>query len=139
MNAVVECVPNISEGRNLELIHTIVDAARVDGCSVLSVEPDADYNRTVITLAGDPEAVAEAATLLSVEAIRRIDMREHAGEHPRLGVVDVCPFIPIQGIDMEACAASRPTSHKPWQRRREPRRSSMEPALRILPERNFPV
>ena len=104
MNAVVECVPNISEGRNLELIHTIVDAARVDGCSVLSVEPDADYNRTVITLAGDPEAVAEAATLLSVEAIRRIDMREHAGEHPRLGVVDVCPFIPIQGIDMEACA-----------------------------------
>ena len=105
MNAVVECVPNISEGRDLDLIHAVVDAARVDGCSVLSVEPDADYNRTVITLAGEPEAVAEAATLLSVEAIRRIDMREHTGEHPRLGVVDVCPFIPIQGIDMEACAA----------------------------------
>ena len=105
MNVVVECVPNISEGRDLDLIHAVVDAARVDGCSVLSVEPDADYNRTVITLAGEPEAVAEAATLLSVEAIRRIDMREHTGEHPRLGVVDVCPFIPIQGIDMEACAA----------------------------------
>ncbi|MGB0284410.1 MAG: glutamate formimidoyltransferase [Candidatus Poseidoniaceae archaeon] len=100
----VECVPNISEGRNHDLIHAVVDAARVDGCSVLSVEPDADYNRTVITLAGEPEAVAQAATLLSIEAIRRIDMREHAGEHPRLGAVDVCPFIPIQGIEMEACA-----------------------------------
>ena len=105
MNAVVECVPNISEGRNLDLIHAVVDASRVDGCSVLSIEPDTDYNRTVITLAGEPEAVAEAATLLSVEAIRRIDMRMHAGEHPRLGAVDVCPFIPIQGIDMDACAA----------------------------------
>ena len=104
MNAIVECVPNISEGRDTDLIGTIVDAARIDGCSILSVEPDADYNRTVITLAGDPKAVASAATELSVEAIRLIDMRQHSGEHPRLGVVDVCPFIPIQGIDMEACA-----------------------------------
>ena len=104
MNAIVECVPNISEGRDAELIDSIVDAARIDGCSILSVEPDADYNRTVITLAGDPEAVAHAATELSVEAIRCIDMRQHSGEHPRLGAVDVCPFIPIQGIDMEACA-----------------------------------
>ena len=98
MNAVVECVPNISEGRNLDLIHSVVDAARVDGCSVLSVEPDADYNRTVITLAGDPEAVAEAAILLSVEAIRRIDMRQHEGEHARMGATDVCPFVPVSGI-----------------------------------------
>lgn len=104
MNAIVECVPNISEGRNADVIASVVNAARVDGCSILSVEPDADYNRTVITLAGDPQAVADAATKLSVEAIRSIDMRQHAGEHPRLGAVDVCPFIPIQGIDMEACA-----------------------------------
>ena len=104
MNAIVECVPNISEGRNADVIASVVNAARVDGCSILSVEPDADYNRTVITLAGEPQAVADAATKLSVEAIRSIDMRQHAGEHPRLGAVDVCPFIPIQGIDMEACA-----------------------------------
>lgn len=105
MNAIVECVPNISEGRDEDLIHAVVDAARLEGCSILSVEPDADYNRTVITMAGAPEAVAKAAIALSVEAIRRIDMRHHSGEHPRLGAVDVCPFIPIQGIDMEACAA----------------------------------
>lgn len=105
MNAVVECVPNISEGRDINLINAVVEAAKVDGCSILSVEPDADYNRTVITMAGEPEAVAEAASLLSIEAIHRIDMRAHAGEHPRLGAVDVCPFIPIQGIDMDACAA----------------------------------
>lgn len=105
MNAIVECVPNISEGRDADLIGAVVDAARIDGCSILSVEPDADYNRTVITMAGAPDAVAEAATALSVEAIQRIDMRQHSGEHPRLGAVDVCPFIPIQGIDMEACAS----------------------------------
>ena len=105
MNAVVECVPNISEGRDRDLIDRVVRAAEVDQCSVLSVEPDVDYNRTVITMAGQPEAVAEAAVRLSVEAIRLIDMRQHHGEHPRLGAVDVCPFIPIQGIDMDACAA----------------------------------
>ena len=89
MNAIVECVPNISEGRDADLIGAVVDAARIDGCSILSVEPDADYNRTVITMAGAPDAVAEAATALSVEAIQRIDMRQHSGEHPRLGAVDV--------------------------------------------------
>ena len=105
MNAIVECVPNISEGRDTDLIQAVVDAARTEGCSILSVEPDADYNRTVITMAGTPAAVATAATALSVEAIRRIDMRMHSGEHPRLGAVDVCPFIPIQGISMEECAS----------------------------------
>jgi len=104
MNAIVECVPNISEGRDSGLIEAVVAAAHVDGCTVLSVEPDSDYNRTVITLAGRPEAVAEAARALSIEAIHRIDMRTHSGEHPRLGAVDVCPFIPIQGITMEECA-----------------------------------
>ena len=104
MNAIVECVPNISEGRDHALIEAVVASARIEGCTVLSVEPDGDYNRTVITMAGRPEAVAEAARALSVEAIQRIDMRNHTGEHPRLGAVDVCPFIPIQGISMDACA-----------------------------------
>ncbi|MGB0490068.1 MAG: glutamate formimidoyltransferase [Candidatus Poseidoniaceae archaeon] len=105
MNAVVECVPNISEGRDIDLVNAVVQAAKGEGCTVLSVEPDGDYNRTVITMAGEPGAVADAAVRLSVEAIRLIDMRTHSGEHPRLGAVDVCPFIPIQGIDMDACAA----------------------------------
>lgn len=106
MADVVECVPNVSEGRNQDVIDRIVAAAaRHEGIVVLGVEPDADYNRTVITFAGPANLVELAAVDLSIEAIRSIDMRQHSGEHPRLGAVDVCPFVPIRGIDMEACAA----------------------------------
>tara|TARA_B110001452_G_scaffold138554_1_gene115207 strand:+ start:2937 stop:3977 length:1041 start_codon:yes stop_codon:yes gene_type:complete len=106
MEAIIECVPNISEGRDLEKIETIVSAARdIDGCSVLGVEPDADYNRTVITIAGSPDSVKEAAYKLIQSAIENIDMRTHQGEHPRLGVVDVCPFIPLEGASMEQCSS----------------------------------
>ena len=105
MAAIIECVPNISEGRDLEKIEKIVSAARgIDGCSVLGVEPDADYNRTVITIAGNPESVKEAAYRLIESAIIHIDMRVHSGEHPRLGVVDVCPFIPLEGASMDDCS-----------------------------------
>ncbi len=105
MEGLVECVPNISEGRDSEKIQRIIDAAsQVDGCAVLGVEPDADYNRTVITLAGSPSAVSEAAFILVCTAIAEIDMRDHAGEHPRLGAVDVCPFIPLDGVTMTDCA-----------------------------------
>jgi glutamate formiminotransferase/formiminotetrahydrofolate cyclodeaminase len=104
MAGIVECVPNISEGRDLEKIGKIVEAARnIEGCSVLGVEPDADYNRTVITIAGSPKPVIEAAYNLIKSSIEHIDMRSHKGEHPRLGVVDVCPFIPLEGADMEDC------------------------------------
>ena len=105
MAAIIECVPNISEGRDLSKIEKIVSAARgIDGCSVLGVEPDADYNRTVITIAGEPNSVQEAAYKLIESAIINIDMQTHSGEHPRLGVVDVCPFIPLEGVTMEECS-----------------------------------
>ena len=93
--AIVECVPNISEGRDLDKVNRIVDAARIDGVKILGVEPDPDYNRTVITLAGTIKEVENAAILLIEKAIDEIDMRIHSGEHPRMGCVDVCPFIPI--------------------------------------------
>ena len=86
-------------------INAIVDAVRnVPGCYVLGVEPDADYNRTVITFAGGPEAVVEGAIALIEASIHLLDMRTHQGEHPRLGVVDVCPFVPLRNIDLDGCA-----------------------------------
>ena len=93
--AIVECVPNISEGRDLDKVNRIVDAARIDGVKVLGVEPDPDYNRTVITFAGTIKEVENAAILLIEKAIDEIDMRIHSGEHPRMGCVDVLSLIHI--------------------------------------------
>lgn len=105
MDAIVECVPNISEGRDIEKIDRIIEAVRgMDNCAVLGVEPDSDYNRTVITIAGEPNAVKEAAFKLICKAIEEIDMSEHEGEHPRLGAVDVCPFVPLKGVTMDECS-----------------------------------
>ena len=101
--SIIECVPNISEGRDIEKINRIVDAARIPGVKILGVEPDSDYNRTVITFAGEPSDVEHAAYLLIQESILEIDMRNHSGEHPRMGCVDVCPFVPISGASMEQC------------------------------------
>ncbi|MBI98934.1 MAG: glutamate formimidoyltransferase [Euryarchaeota archaeon] len=101
--AIVECVPNISEGRDLDKVNRIVDAARIEGVKILGVEPDPDYNRTVITFAGTIKEVENAATLLIEKAIEEIDMRMHSGEHPRMGCVDVCPFIPISNATMDDC------------------------------------
>ena len=105
VSPLVECVPNISEGRNLGLINRIVDAVRaIEGCTVLGVEPDHDYNRTVITFAGSPQAVEHGAVALINASIELLDMRQHSGEHPRMGVVDVCPFVPLNDVTMETCA-----------------------------------
>ena len=104
-SSLVECVPNISEGRDLDKIERIVDAVRaVPGCTVLGVEPDHDYHRTVITFAGAPDAVVEGAVALINASIDLIDMSQHNGEHPRMGAVDVCPFVPLRGIGLDACA-----------------------------------
>ena len=104
MEAIVECVPNISEGRDTDKIERIISVVRgISGCAVLGVEPDSDYNRTVITIAGEPEAVKEAAFRLIQKATEEIDMTTHEGEHPRLGAVDVCPFVPLKGVSMEDC------------------------------------
>ena len=100
---IVECVPNISEGRDEAKINRIVDAARIEGVKILGVEPDPDYNRTVITFAGTMEEVEQAAIRLIRKAIEEIDMRTHLGEHPRMGCVDVCPFIPISNSTMDDC------------------------------------
>ena len=100
----LECVPNFSEGRDSVKIAAIADAARgIEGALVLGVEPDADYNRTVLTIAGEPEAVFTAAKKVIAAAAEHIDMRQHSGEHPRIGAVDVCPFVPLEGVSMEDC------------------------------------
>ena len=101
----VECVPNISEGRDAAKIKQVVDAiAAVPGVRLLDVDPGADTNRTVITFVGEPEAALEGAFRCIAEAATVIDMRQHHGAHPRLGATDVVPFVPVEGVSMEDCA-----------------------------------
>ena len=101
----VECVPNFSEGRRPEVISTLVDCvASVSGVRVLDVHSDADHNRTVITFAGGPAPVVEAAYRVIGEAAKHIDMESQRGQHPRLGATDVVPFVPLAGITLEECA-----------------------------------
>ncbi len=101
---IVEAVPNISEGSDKEVIGEIVKAANsVSGCRVLDVDPGAATNRTVITIAGDPDAVIESCFRLIAKAAELIDMRQHKGEHPRHGATDVCPFVPVSGVTMNDC------------------------------------
>ena len=100
----VECVPNFSEGRDETIINAIREAiAAVPGVKVLDVDPGADFNRTVYTFVGAPEAVVEGALAGAREGLKLIDMTRHNGEHPRMGALDICPFIPISGVTMEDC------------------------------------
>ena len=102
---VVECVPNFSEGRDLAKMRRITDAIEaVPGVKLLDVDPGADTNRTVVTFVGDPDSVLEAAFRGIAIAAKEIDMRRHAGAHPRMGACDVCPFIPVEGASMDDCA-----------------------------------
>jgi glutamate formiminotransferase/formiminotetrahydrofolate cyclodeaminase len=104
MKQIVECVPNISEGNDQALIETVAaSVSSVQGVKLLGLEPDKDYNRSVVTFIGSPEAVLKAAIQLTRTASSLIDMRSHKGEHPRLGAVDVVPFVPISGVTMEDC------------------------------------
>lgn len=106
MTPVVECVPNFSEGRDPAVIERIAQRMNsVPGAAVLHVDPGKATNRTVVTLAGEPEAVLEAAFRGIAAAAELIDMARHHGEHPRMGATDVCPFVPISGITMEEAAA----------------------------------
>ena len=102
---IIECVPNFSEGRRPEVIQAIADAiATVDGVRVLHIDRGEAANRTVITFIGEVEAMVEAAFRAVKKAVELIDMRQHHGEHPRIGATDVLPLIPIEGITLQECA-----------------------------------
>lgn len=102
MQKIIECVPNFSEGRDLEVIRQITAAIEsVEGISLLNVDPGASTNRTVVTFAGNPEAAVEAAFRGMRKAAELIDMRKHKGAHPRMGATDVCPFIPVSNVSWE--------------------------------------
>jgi glutamate formiminotransferase/formiminotetrahydrofolate cyclodeaminase len=104
MDPIVECVPNISEGRNPSVIKEVTDAIEaVDGVRLLDVDPGEKTNRTVITFIGAPEPVMEAAFLTVKRAAKLIDMAKHRGEHPRMGATDVVPFVPVSGVTMDDC------------------------------------
>jgi glutamate formiminotransferase/formiminotetrahydrofolate cyclodeaminase len=101
-NAIIECVPNFSEGRNMDIIKQITsEIEKTEGISLLDVDPGKATNRTVVTFVGPPLAVVEAAFLAIKKASELIDMRTHSGEHPRMGATDVCPLVPVSGITME--------------------------------------
>ncbi len=100
----IECVPNFSEGRDRAVIDAITrEIEAVDGAALLDVDPGAATNRTVVTFAGSPGAVEEAAFRAIAKAAELIDMSKHTGEHPRMGATDVCPFVPVEGATMEDC------------------------------------
>ena len=101
----VECVPNFSEGRDRRKVDAIASSvASVAGISVLDVTLDPDHNRSVITFAGPPDAVEEAAIRAVARAVESIDLNSQAGVHPRIGAADVVPFVPVRGISLQACA-----------------------------------
>jgi glutamate formiminotransferase len=102
---IVECIPNVSEGRDQAVLDACGDAIRGAGARLLDVKPDATHHRTVFTFAGEPAAVKASALALFETALARIDLRHHKGEHPRLGAVDVVPFVPIEGVTMADCVA----------------------------------
>lgn len=122
MKRLIECVPNFSEGRDPAKVDAIVQAmSSVPGVYVLDREMDADHNRCVITLAGEPDAVAEASLLGTGKAMELIDMTQHTGAHPRVGATDVVPFIPIEGVTIEDCVGlARRVGNEIWKRYRIP-------------------
>jgi glutamate formiminotransferase len=122
MKRLIECVPNFSEGRDTRKVDALVDAMRsVPGVFVLDRMSDADHNRSVITLAGEPEAVAEAALRGVGKAAELIDLKRQTGAHPRIGATDVVPFIPIEGYTLEDCVAlARRVGQEIWERYRIP-------------------
>jgi len=103
---IVESIPNVSEGRRPEVIESLASAIRATrGARLLDYSSDASHNRSVFTVVGDPDAVKNATLALFEAALPRIDLRTHRGEHPRLGAIDVVPFVPIEGVTMDQCVA----------------------------------
>ena len=103
---VIECVPNVSEGRRPEIVAAMADAiTAVEGVRLLDYSSDESHHRTVFTFAGDAAGVERAVLALFERALATIDLRTHRGEHPRMGAVDVVPFVPIEGVPMAECVA----------------------------------
>ena len=101
---IIECVPNFSEGKNQDTFNDISDGINsVKGVKLLNLEPDADYNRVVVTMAGEDSGIIDAAVNACKAAAAHIDMRNHKGEHPRLGAIDVVPFVPVKNATMDDC------------------------------------
>lgn len=122
MAKIVECVPNISEGRNTQIIEAVIDQVRaVKGVTLLDYSSDPSHNRTVITFIGNPEGVKEAAVGVAKKAAELIDLNKHQGEHPRMGAVDVIPFIPIKEVEMSECIAiSKEVAKRVWEEAKMP-------------------
>jgi glutamate formiminotransferase len=118
MKPLIECVPNFSEGRDVSVIDALVDSmSHTPGAAVLDRHSDRDHNRSVITIAGEPEPVAEAALSGIATAVAHIDLNRHHGVHPRIGAADVLPFVPVEGVTVEECVdLARRTGRKIWER-----------------------
>jgi glutamate formiminotransferase/formiminotetrahydrofolate cyclodeaminase len=116
LKAIVECIPNFSEGRNVEVIDQLVAAIRsVEGAVLLDRESDPNHNRSVITFVAAPDRVVEAALAAARKAAELIDLNQHEGEHPRMGATDVIPFVPISGVNMDECIAlARECGERMW-------------------------
>jgi len=113
----IECVPNFSEGRDARRVETIIGAMRVEGVHLLDWSMDADHNRSVVTIAGEPQAVVEAAVRSAGKAAELIDLTRQEGLHPRIGAADVIPFVPISGIKLEQCVLlARQAGLEIWRR-----------------------
>lgn len=117
----IECVPNFSEGSDRNKVRAIVDAMRVDGVSLLDWSLDSDHNRSVVTIAGPPQAVVEAAIRAAGKAAELIDLTAQRGVHPRIGATDVIPFVPVSGISLAQCAMlARQAGLEIWKRHNIP-------------------
>ena len=104
MMKIIECVPNFSDGQNEETFQAIIEAIKnTEGVKFLNLEPDADYNRVVVTMAGNENGIVDGAVNVCKAASEFIDMRTHKGEHPRLGAIDVVPFVPVKNVTMNEC------------------------------------
>lgn len=104
MGRIIECIPNFSEGRDLEKVEAVVNVFRgVQGVKLLDYSSDADHNRTVVTVVGEPEALEATIINMAEKVYENIDMSKHSGGHPRMGALDVVPFVPIDGVTMEEC------------------------------------
>ncbi|MDL2287897.1 glutamate formimidoyltransferase [Oscillospiraceae bacterium OttesenSCG-928-F05] len=116
MAKIIECIPNFSEGRNMEIVDALVAEAKgVPGVLLLDHSSDPSHNRSVFTLVGDPDGIAEAAFRLCKLAGERIDMTAHSGEHPRMGATDVIPFVPIQDVAVDECVEiSKRVAERIW-------------------------